>query len=408
VLAFLFSARHLIELAALCLVCLVQSAGAAVLWRAPAARRLQWARPAILAGAALSLAVAGIGFLFQFARVYTRFSNGPSSWTRGVAMLWAFLSVLLVTAYFVSRALAGMMPGAVRKYVRTDERGRPAGSVDSPARRVFLRTAQAALMGAPVAATAYGTFVQRFRLSVREADIAIPGLPHDLDGLRLVQLTDIHLSPFLSVHELERAVQMANETRAHIALVTGDLITSAADPLDDCLRRLSRLKAEAGIFGCMGNHEIYARAESRVEREGARLGMRFLRQRAELLKFGGAALNLAGVDYQHMRRPYLVGAERMVVPGAVNLLMSHNPDVFPVAVRKGFHFTISGHTHGGQVRVEILREDLNIARFFTPYVDGLYRSGGASIFVSRGIGTIGLPTRLGAPPEVALLRLCRS
>ena len=95
-------------------------------------------------------------------------------------------------------------------------------------------------------------------------------------------------------------------------------------------------------------------------------------------------------------------------PGALNLLLSHNPDVFPTAVKKGFDLTISGHTHGGQVRVEILRQDLNVARFFTPYVDGLYREGRSSIFVSRGIGTIGMPARLGAPPEVALLRLCRS
>ncbi len=99
--------------------------------------------------------------------------------------------------------------------------------------------------------------------------------------------------------------------------------------------------------------------------------------------------------------------EKFVQPGACNVLLSHNPDVFPVAARKGFQFTLAGHTHGGQVRVEILRQDLNIARFFTPYVDGLYRDGSSSIFVSRGIGTIGLPTRLGSTPEVALLHLCR-
>ena len=89
-------------------------------------------------------------------------------------------------------------------------------------------------------------------------------------------------------------------------------------------------------------------------------------------------------------------------------LLSHNPDVFPVAVKKGFPLTIGGHTHGGQVRMEILGQDLNVARFFTPYVDGLYRLGDAAIFVSRGIGTIALPARLGAPPEVALLKLCRT
>jgi predicted MPP superfamily phosphohydrolase len=79
-----------------------------------------------------------------------------------------------------------------------------------------------------------------------------------------------------------------------------------------------------------------------------------------------------------------------------------------VAARQGFQVTIAGHTHGGQVRVEILHQDFNIARFYTPYVDGLYRDGASSIFVSRGIGTIGLPARLGSPPEVALLRLRRT
>jgi hypothetical protein len=98
----------------------------------------------------------------------------------------------------------------------------------------------------------------------------------------------------------------------------------------------------------------------------------------------------------------------LVAPEAFNLLLSHNPDVFPVAASQGYQVTLAGHTHGGQVRVEILGEDLNIARFFTPYVDGLYRQDGSAIFVSRGIGTIGLPARLGAPPEVALLRLCRT
>ena len=138
------------------------------------------------------------------------------------------------------------------------------------------------------------------------------------------------------------------------------------------------------------------------------MGHRYLRQRAESLKFGQATLNLAGVDYQPSRKPYLVGAERMVAPDAFNVLLSHNPDVFPVAARQGYQLTIAGHTHGGQVRVEILHQDLNVARFFTPYVDGLYRRDGAAVFVSRGIGTIALPARLGAPPEVNLLRLCRT
>jgi len=119
-------------------------------------------------------------------------------------------------------------------------------------------------------------------------------------------------------------------------------------------------------------------------------------------------MNIAGVDYQPMKKPYLRGAGQMVEPGVFNMLLSHNPDVFPVAARQGWDLTVAGHTHGGQVRVEILHEDMNVARFFTPFVDGLYQQDGRSVWVSRGIGTIGLPVRLGAPPEVALLRLCRS
>jgi hypothetical protein len=126
------------------------------------------------------------------------------------------------------------------------------------------------------------------------------------------------------------------------------------------------------------------------------------------LRFGNAVLNMAGVDYQRTRRPYLVGAEKLVMPGAFNVLLSHNPDVFPVAARQGYALTIAGHTHGGQIRVEILNMDLNPGHFYTPFVDGLYRKGAASIFVSRGIGTIAIPARIGAPPEVALLRLCRT
>jgi len=98
----------------------------------------------------------------------------------------------------------------------------------------------------------------------------------------------------------------------------------------------------------------------------------------------------------------------MVVPGAANLLLSHNPDVFPVAVTKGFDAVMSGHTHGGQVTVEILNRTLNVARFATPFVAGLYRLQGRSCYVTAGIGTIALPVRIGAPPEITVVRLTRA
>ena len=276
----------------------------------------------------------------------------------------------------------------------------------SPERRGFLLASRAVMLASPIVATGYGVFVQRDSFRLREVDVPIRGLHKDLDGLRLVQLSDVHLSPFLSEKEFARAIDMANETKAHLAIMTGDLITTYRDPLDACLKQLARLRTEAGLIGCLGNHEVYARAEDYATKKAARFGMRFLRSQSEVLNFRGQPVNFAGVDYQKMYGDYLAGAERLIRPGLPNILLSHNPDVFPKAAAKGFDLTISGHTHGGQITVEILNQNVSVARFYTPYVYGLYHEGDASVYVTRGIGTVGVPARLGAPPEVALIRLC--
>jgi predicted MPP superfamily phosphohydrolase len=308
---------------------------------------------------------------------------------RGSALLWAFTST---TSWVIYRVL--------RLFRRRSE------DVD-PTRRALLRTAGAAAVAAPFAVVGFGVLVERTGFQVREIDIPIPHLHHDLEDLRLVQLSDIHLSAFLSEREFARVVDAANGLRAHIMFVTGDLISMRGDPLDACLRQISRLRSDAGVLGCLGNHEIYARTEDYTAAEGARLGVPFLRGQARQFRFGDGLLNIAGVDYQRMnqRAHYLRDAEGLIKPGGLNIMLSHNPDVFPAAVQQGWDFTLAGHTHGGQVNVEILHQSLNLARFYTPYVYGLYRSGQSSIYVTRGIGTIGMPARLGAPPEIAVLRL---
>ena len=277
----------------------------------------------------------------------------------------------------------------------------------NPGRRRVLDAAGGALMAAPFAAVGYGVFIGRTDFRVREVEIPFAGLPADLDGLRILQLSDIHLSAFLSETEFARVIDAALHLRPHLAVVTGDLISGHSDPLDACIRQLARVKADAGVFGCMGNHERYVRAEDYTFRQAARVGIRFLRGEARMLRFGNATLNLAGLDFesQRDRSRYLLGAERLIVPGAINILLQHNPDVFPAAARQGYNLLLAGHTHGGQVTVEILDRSINPARFFTPYVYGLYRQGNAAAYVTRGIGTIGIPARIGARPEISLLRL---
>jgi predicted MPP superfamily phosphohydrolase len=216
------------------------------------------------------------------------------------------------------------------------------------------------------------------------------------------------MGSFYSAADLARAVDAANGLRADLMLVTGDLITDRFDPLDQCLLELKRLRAASGVWGCMGNHEMHADVEHYTAKKAKEMGMRFLRQEKELLRFGNANLNLVGVDHQKRDLPYLQHTGEMVIADAFNLLLSHNPDVFPVAEKQGFQLTVSGHTHGGQINLEVLGNNLNVADLVTPFTKGAYHINASSLYVNPGLGTIGVPVRLGAPPEVTLITLCNS
>jgi len=279
----------------------------------------------------------------------------------------------------------------------------------SPDRRRLIQAAGTVAVAAPFAVAAFGAIVERTQFYVKEIDFPIPNLHPDLEGLRIGQISDLHVSPWLSVREAGRAVDMLNERKPNLIVVTGDVITQPGDPLDAAIRELGRLRADAGVLGCLGNHERYCRCESYETVEAAKYGIEMLRSRNRVLRFGNGQLNVAGVDYQSLRDgAYLPDNGQLVVPGITNLLLSHNPDVFPASVKQGFDGMLSGHTHGGQVTVEILNQTLNFARFATPYVAGLYRLEGKSCYVTAGIGTIALPVRIGAPPEISVLRLTRA
>ncbi|MBI2688664.1 MAG: metallophosphoesterase [Acidobacteria bacterium] len=351
---------------------------------------LRWSeRPSVRTWIRISGVISVAALLLNLPFVWRFVPPGPAlNWARGAAILWAIGVCGTTAALALSRRMRRAEPPA------------------DLGRRGLLQAAQAAVVAAPALALGYGTLYERRRLTPLEVNLSIPGLPKDLDGLRIAQLSDIHMSSFLSAEDLSAAVDMANGFRPHLAVVTGDLITRDGDPLDACLRELRRLKADSGLYGCLGNHEIYAGCEDYTAGQAAKFGLKFLRGEARTLRFGQARLRLAGVDYQKMHSPYLIGAQALQEPGAFQLLLSHNPDVFDTAVSQGWNLTLAGHTHGGQVTVEYLNQHLNFARFFTPYVYGHYEKENSHIFVTRGIGTVGVPVRIGAAPEVALVRLC--
>jgi len=306
-------------------------------------------------------------------------------------------------------------------------------------RRYFFQAAGVLAGAVPFVSATYGFVAERLRFQIHEVDIPITNLPPALDGLRITQLSDIHIGSYMPVAQVRRAVGMANELRGDLTVVTGDFLTGRTDPLEDCIAELSRLRSPLGVWGCNGNHEIYADAEDEAAALFHRYGMKLLRHENAELNWRGSALNLIGVDYQRQRAadgsrlPMLVGLEPLVRRDVPNILLSHNPNSFPRAAELGIELSLAGHTHGGQVRVEVLDHRWSPAQFFTPYVAGLYwrplrfdaalsekqisslfpasslkTLASSTIYVNRGLGTIGAPVRLGVPPEITLLTLRRA
>jgi predicted MPP superfamily phosphohydrolase len=368
-----------------------------------------------------------------------------------IAWLW-FSSALV--AYVAIRAVqvAAWLWDRVfpQRAAREDSRGGSGASARTDAsapvdlaRRRFVQTATVVAGAAPFVGFAYGFAVERWQFRVREQDLLLETLPPEFDGLRIAQLSDIHISSFMPVREIRRAVGMANDLRADMTVVTGDFLTEAGDPLEACIAELAQLRAPLGVWGCNGNHEIYAGAEALAAELFSSYGMKLLRQeRAEIVS-NGQAFHLIGVDYQRERhadgtkRPALTEIESLIEPNVFHILLSHNPNSFMRAAELGIDLSLAGHTHGGQIRVEILDADVSPARFFTPYIEGLYRRplsasssdsdfdlrtgaaagapqanhasfAGSLLYVNRGLGTIGAPVRLGVPPEITLHTLRRA
>ena len=357
--------------------------------------------------------------------------------------LFAYLAVKMVHgidgAWRLLRGSAAIAAGAVPSSGNVSSVPGVVEALADPGRRYFFRAATAAAGAAPFLGAMYGFAAERLNYQVRRVEIPMHDLPSALDGMKIVQISDIHLSSYMSCAQVRRAVDMANDLGADLAVVTGDLITGMGDSIADCIEEVRRLYAPLGTWGCNGNHEIYARVEDEAAYLYSQAGMKLLRHENAQITFKGAQFNLIGVDYQRertsrgQRQQTLAGVEPLVRRDMPNILLSHNPNSFNRAAELGIELSLAGHTHGGQIQVEILDHRLSPARFITDYIAGLYQrplfaaalnerastssdkstvtmhsASMSRIYVNRGLGTVGAPVRLGVPPEISLLVLRRA
>jgi predicted MPP superfamily phosphohydrolase len=290
---------------------------------------------------------------------------------------------------------------------------RPQPDLASPPRREFLQRTTTVFASAPFVAGAYGLFYGRLNLETTVRPIHLARLPKAFAGFRIVQLSDIHIGPFMTEDEIRKYVAIANSLRADLAVLTGDYVTFDPDTQEAVVKSLSGLKAPFGVFGCLGNHDAWTRVEDSITELFRAAGIRILRQESVPISTHGESLNLIGTDFQTRRRfgpsaanPRVLSAiEGLIQPGQVNLLLSHNPDTFDRAAQLGIDLSLAGHTHGGQAALEFISPELAPSRLVTPYVAGWFQKPGGQLYVNRGIGTIGVPIRIGAPPEITVFEL---
>jgi uncharacterized protein len=329
---------------------------------------------------------------------------------------WWFFSSVLGFAIIIIFRVVDHIAGAARWAYQTSRsryRAEPSADPPSSSRRQFLEQTALTLSAAPFLAGAYGLFYGRLNLETTQKRIALHRLPKAFQGFRVAQLSDFHIGPFMTAEEIRKYVEIANRLKPDLFALTGDFLTWDPTTQEPIVEALAALKAPFGVFGCLGNHELWTDTENSITRLFAAKGVRILRQARLPIESQGETLNLIGVDFQGRHGPprvavrYLRGIEPLVRPHMVNILLSHNPNTFDQAAALGIDLSLAGHTHGGQVTLEFIHPSLTPSRLITSYVKGWFKKGAAQLYVNRGIGTIGVPIRVGAPPEITVFELVR-
>ena len=363
---------------------------------------------------ALYAALLAIYFLeYQFNLGAWRDRSSPVYFTLGALLSAPFLWWAASSFFAFLIALLFAIPKGIRKAVRRLRSPRP--DLPSPARRNLLQDAATVAIGAPFLAGAYGLLYGRLNLDIAPRTIHLPRLPRAFEGFRICQLSDIHIGPFMPANEILKYVAIANAQKADMIVLTGDFVTFDPDTQGPVVDALRGLRAPFGVYGSLGNHDAWAGVEDSITELFRQAGVRILRAASTSITASGESFNLMGVDFQSARRfgpsppvEHLLGdIEALIDHNRVNILLSHNPDTFDRAAELGIDLSLAGHTHGGQAALEFISPQIAPSRLVTPYVAGLFQKPGGQLYVNRGIGTIFIPIRLGAPPELTVYSLTR-
>lgn len=275
-------------------------------------------------------------------------------------------------------------------------------------RRKFLKYVGAATAGGAIAAAlggGYALFVERFDYELNEQLIFIRDLPEAFENFRIAQVSDLHHSRIVSLDEVQRVVQLAQSANADLIALTGDYVTDERRYIEPCVELLSSLRAPAGVWAVLGNHDHHADPKQ-ATRTLRRISVEVLNNRHTVIRHRGDELQLVGVDDWSWGKLDWKQAQRGMDEARPSILLSHQPRVLDMEPALRHSLILSGHTHGGQVSFPLLGAPVRFTEEFK-YISGLYVRERTQLFVTRGTGVVGLPVRFGAPPEISVIRLRR-
>jgi predicted MPP superfamily phosphohydrolase len=343
------------------------------------------------------------------------------SWLVSVGFLPAFAWHL--THFFTLLLILAGTPiwagwGAFRlvRWIRRRARRADANAVD-PARRTFLRNATAAVPAAMFGGLMVAVFDAQSAPEIVPVDIPVANLPLDLDGLRVVQVSDLHVGSFIRLDDVEAIVRRVNTLSPDLFVFTGDLC-DVDEVLAPAIRHLSAIDAPLGRFSAFGNHEYFFDTDE-VRRRLRAAGVPALVDEHRRVAAGGAELIVAGTDFTWTRASFglpltpreahTTAALEGIAPGGPPVIaLAHDPRDFDGLRAGGADVVLAGHTHGGQV---VLWENdgraVSPVGLGFPRFNGLYREGDAHLYVTAGAGHWA-PFRVNCPREIAVLTLRRA
>ena len=240
------------------------------------------------------------------------------------------------------------------------------------------------------------------RFSVGEISVSPGGWPRGLPALKVLLISDIHAGIFLTPEVLSEIVRSLMELRPDLVAVAGDVVTGRAGDLDGllmCLAPLSR--APLGGWYCFGNHDYFGGDADDIRERLDRIGITTLRNESVVLTHGNGGFVLGGIDDRLLGTPSW--DQLLSEDGPPHLLLAHHPDFFYEAEAHSIPLTLSGHTHGGQIRLPNGRPLVRQSKFCLD--EGAYAHDASLLIVSRGLGSVGLPWRYGADPEAVLIEV---